>query len=145
MYTIDFLNYQQNRFDSFCRVVIQNSSLDNLRTRKRREERFSSFDKLQDCLFDAEFVEDTYVTYSKVYRVKGIEVEITDDRIGEAVQYIMPNQRAVLLLSFFKEYKDSDIARLMGISHKTVAYRKKMAMQKLRLLLEGMDRAKEEN
>lgn len=38
-----------------------------------------------------------------------------------------------------KEYSDMDIARLMKISHKTVAYRKQMAMKKLRLLLEGME------
>lgn len=64
---------------------------------------------------------------------------ITDERIGEAIQFIMPNQRAVLLLSFFKEYSDMDIARLMKISHKTVAYRKQMAMKKLRILLEGTE------
>ena len=44
-----------------------------------------------------------------------------------------------MLLSFFKEYSDMDIARLMKISHKTVAYRKDMAMKKLKALLEGMD------
>ena len=86
-----------------------------------------------------EKVEDTYITYTRTYKVKGIDVTVSDERIGEAIQFIMPNQRAVLLLSFFKEYSDMDIARLMGISHKTVAYRKKMAMRKLKLLLEGMD------
>lgn len=69
--------------------------------------------------------------------MKGIEVTVTDERIGEAIQFIMPNQRAVLLLSFFKEYSDMDIARLMKISHKTVEYRKAMAMKKLKALLEG--------
>ena len=77
---------------------------------------------------ELERVEDAYVTYSRTYKVKGIDVTITDERIGEAIQFIMPNQRAVLLLSFFKEYSDMDIARLMKISHKTVAYRKKIAM-----------------
>ena len=88
---------------------------------------------------DLQRVEDTYVTYSRTYRVNGIDVTINDERIGEAIQFIMPNQRAVLLLSFFKEYSDMDIARLMKISHKTVAYRKDMAMKKLKALLEGMD------
>ena len=86
---------------------------------------FSSFDELQSGLIDLEKTEDTYIVYSRSYKVKGIDITITDDRIGEAVQYIMPNQRAVLLLSFFKDYSDMDIARLLGISHKTVAYRKK--------------------
>ena len=65
--------------------------------------------------------------------------------MGEALQYILPNQRAVLLLSFYKEYTDMEISRLLSISHKTVAYRKKNAMQKLKVLLEGMKHAHEKD
>lgn len=139
MYSEEFIIYQENRFDLFCKVVIRNASYDNLRSRKRRTDRFSSLEELQSGLLDLEKVEDTYTTYTRTYKVKGIDVTVSDERIGEAIQFIMPNQRAVLLLIFFKEYSDMDIARLMGISHKTVAYRKKMAMRKLKLLLEGMD------
>ena len=139
MYSQEFINYQENKFDLFCKVVIRNACSDNRRSRKRREDRFLSLDEMQSGLVDLEKTEDTYVTYSRTYRVMGIEVVVTDDRLGEAIQYIMPNQRAVLLLSFFKEYSDMDIARLMKISHKTVAYRKQMAMKKLRMLLEGTE------
>lgn len=139
MYSHEFIEYQENRFDLFCKVVIRNCSYDNRRSRKRREDRFISLEGLRSETPELENTEDTYVTYSRTYKVKGIAITISDERIGEAVQFIMPNQRAVLLLSFFKEFSDMDIARLMGISHKTVAYRKKRAMQKLKSLLEGMD------
>lgn len=145
MYAHDFTKYQVNRFDSFCKILIRNESIDNRRRRKRRDERFTSFDELQSGLLEIEKKEDTYVTYSRIYKVKGIDITITDKRIADAVQYIMPNQRAVLLLSFFEEYSDMDIARLLGISHKTVAYRKKIAMQKLRALLEGEKNVCQEN
>ena len=72
-------------------------------------------------------------------------MNFSDEQIGEALQYVLPNQRAVLLLSFFKEYTDMEIARLLGISHKTVAYRKKNAIKKLKSLLEGMRNAQKEN
>ena len=113
--------------------------MDNRKSRMKREKRFSSLEAMQVEALELERVEDTYVTYSRTYKVKGIDVTITDERIGEAIQFIMPNQRAVLLLSFFKEYSDMDIARLMKISHKTVAYRKQMAMKKLRILLEDTE------
>ena len=51
---------------------------------------------------DLERVEDAYVTYSRTYKVKGIDITITDERIGEAIQFIMPNQRAVYCLAFSK-------------------------------------------
>ena len=145
MYTLDFIRYQENRFDSFCKTVIRNASVDSMRSRKTREMRFSSLEDLQDNHLAQEITQDHYATYSKLYRVKGIEVKILDEQIGEALQYVLPNQRAVLLLSYFKEYTDMEIARLLGISHKTVAYRKKNAMQKLKSLLEGMKHAQKED
>ena len=145
MYTLDFIRYQENRFDSFCKTVIRNASVDSMRSRKTREMRFSSLEDLQDNHLAQEITQDHYATYSKLYRVKGIEVKISDEQIGEALQYVLPNQRAVLLLSYFKEYTDMEVARLLGISHKTVAYRKKNAMQKLKSLLEGMKHAQKED
>lgn len=139
MISQEFRRYQENRFDSFCKTVIQNACTDYRRSRMKREKRFSSIEAVQLEALELERVEDIYVTYSRTYKVKGIDIVITDERIGEAVQYIMPNQRAVLLLSFFKEYSDMDIARLLKISHKTVAYRKEMAMKRMRQLLEAMD------
>ena len=128
MYTLDFIRYQENRFDSFCKTVIRNASLDSIRSRKKREALFSSLDDLQSDLYLQEISQDRYATYSKRYRVKGIDVTIENEETGEALQYILPNQRAVLLLSFFKEYTDMEISRLLSISHKTVAYRKKNAI-----------------
>lgn len=139
MISKEFRRYQENKFDAFCKVVIRNACSDNRRSRMKREKRFTSLEGMQREPLDLEKVEDTYVTYSRTYKVKGINITVTDERIGEAIQFIMPNQRAVLLLSFFKEYSDMDIARLMKISHKSVAYRKKMAMNKLKALLEGME------
>ena len=107
MYTLDFIRYQENRFDSFCKTVIRNASLDSIRSRKKREALFSSLDDLQSDLYLQEISQDRYATYSKRYRVKGIDVTIENEEIGEALQYILPNQRAVLLLSFFKEYTAS--------------------------------------
>ena len=52
-------------------------------------------------------------------------------------QLIMPNKRAVLLLSFFMDYRDSDIARTLRITNSTVSYRKKQALKQLKVLLEG--------
>ena len=139
MISQELRKYQENRFDSFCRKIIRNACMDNRKCRMKREKRFSSLEAMQVEALELERVEGAYVTYSRTYKVKGIDITITDERIGEAIQFIMPNQRAVLLLSFFKEYSDMDIARLMKISHKTVAYRKHMAMKKLRILLEGSE------
>ena len=88
MYTLDFIRYQENRFDSFCKTVIRNASLDSIRSRKKREALFSSLDDLQSDLYLQEISQDRYATYSKRYRGKGIDVTIENEEIGEALQYI---------------------------------------------------------
>ena len=145
MHTSEFINYQENRFELFCKVAIRNAACDNHRKRANWNKHFSSLDEMQQDSANIDHFEDSYVTYTRNYRIKGIDIIISDESIGEAVHYIMPNQRAVLLLSFFKDYSDMEIARLLGISHKTVAYRKKNAMTKLKLLVEGMNHGEEEN
>ena len=80
---------------------------------------------------------DSYTLYSRTYYVKSIPVQVNDRTLGEALQYIFPNKRAVLLLSFFKGYSDQDIARVLGITSTSVARRKKAALDRLRELMEA--------
>ena len=65
--------------------------MDNRKCRMKREKRFSSLEAMQVEALELERVEDAYVTYSRTYKVKGIDITITDERIGEAIQFIMPN------------------------------------------------------
>ena len=83
--------------------------------------------------------DDTYNLshYEKVYYVNGTKVIVRNETLGEALKFIMPNKRAVLLLSYFMDYRDSDIARTLRITNSTVSYRKKQALKQLKMLLEG--------
>ena len=46
MITLEFLKYQENKFDKFCKMVIRNDCADNRRCRMRREKRFSSLEAM---------------------------------------------------------------------------------------------------
>ena len=84
-------------------------------------------------------ISDTYDLnrYEKTYYVNGVKVVVTNERVGEALKFIMPNKRAVMLLSYFIDYRDSEIARTLRNTNSTVSYRKKQALKKLKVLLEG--------
>ena len=87
----EFRNYQENRFAVFCRTTIWNARIDNRRSRMNWEKKFTSLDALQMDSLELEGTEDTYVTYAREYRVKGIAVTVKDERLGEALQFILPN------------------------------------------------------
>lgn len=137
MTTEEFHAYQENAFDAFCRAVIRNESIDahrELATQARREVAISTL--TPEALL-ALSTEDTYLPYRKTFYVGQHAIHICDEDLGEALQYIIPQRRDVLLLHYFLGYSDSRIAQLLRIPLATVSYRKKAALNRLRDLLEA--------
>lgn len=138
MTEIELQEYHVHAFDAFCKRVIRNASVDAKRLYWRNTELSSDDDKLAKYVKSLR-TEDSYNlrAYEKVYYVNGIKVAVKDETVGEALKFIMPNKRAILLLSYFMDYRDCDIARLLRITNSTVTYRKKQALIQLKQLLEA--------
>ena len=130
--------YHECSFDAFCKKAIRNLAIDAKRIYWKKS-MMTSDDELLANYVKSLKTEDTYDLNKseKLYYVNGIKVVVTNEAVGEALKFIMPNKRAVLLLSFFMDYRDSDIARTLRITNSTVSYRKKQALKQLKMLLEG--------
>ena len=138
MTEIELQKYHVHAFDAFCKRVIKNASIDAKRLYWRKKE-ISTDDEILAKYVQSLRTADTHNlrAYEKIFYVNGIKIVVNDEALGEALKYIMPNKRAILLLSYFKDYRDSDIARLLKITSPTVSYRKKQALIQLKLLLEA--------
>ena len=138
MTEIELQEYHVHAFDAFCKRVIRNAAVDAKRLYWRNRE-ISSDDEVLAKYVQSLRTADTYNlrAYEKIFYVNGIKVAVKDEAVGEALKFIMPNKRAILLLSYFMDYRDSDIARLLKITSSTVSYRKKQALIQLKLLLEA--------
>ena len=130
--------YHECSFDAFCKKAIRNLAVDAKRIYWKKT-MMTSDEELLATYVKSIMTEDTYAlnNYEKIYYVNGLKVVVTNETVGEALKFIMPNKRAVLLLSFFMDYRDSEIARTLRITNSTVAYRKKQALKQLKVLLEG--------
>ena len=80
---------------------------------------------------------DAYTFYTRAFYVKNLTIQVRDRRLGEALQYIIPNRRSVLLLSYFGGYTDTEVANILGISPTSVARRKQAGLIRLRELMEA--------
>ena len=138
MNQIELEEYHEYSFDAFCKKAIRNFAVDAKRIYWRKTTVTSDEDLLASYVKSL-MTEDSYNLnkYEKIYYVNGVKVVVTNETVGEALKFIMPNKRAVLLLSFFMDYRDSDIARTLRITNSTVSYRKKQALKQLKVLLEG--------
>lgn len=138
----DFFTFQERTFDVFCKNTIKNLSAYALRTYYNAQKRRQSLADNMNQEISSTSVEDVYHTYGRTYTVRGITMVVRDEVMGECLQFIPPDKRSVLLLSYFGECSDTEIAKILGISNATVFYRKKNALRRLRKLMEAMENEK---
>lgn len=129
-------------FIAFCRTVIRNTAIDCHREIKRRREREKSLSALSESELESLSVTDTYNIYSKEYDIFGETVIVRDPDLGEALQYIQPQLRNIVLMRFFLDMSNTDIASRLNISSSTVAYRMDAALKQLREQIASMNDTK---
>jgi RNA polymerase sigma-70 factor (ECF subfamily) len=66
-----------------------------------------------------------------------VERNIERERILKAVAILPPPQRQVIMMAYFEGYTQSEMAEILKQPLGTVKTRVRLAMQKLRLVLEG--------
>lgn len=136
MTEIELQEYHVHAFDAFCKRVIRNAAVDAFRKTKRKQKVEMDIDDPMIAYIHSIQTHDTYTLYSRTYYVKEQPILVRDKNLGEALQYIIPQKRAVILLSYFAGYNDTEVANILGVSPTSIARRKKSALLRLRELLE---------
>lgn len=136
MTEIELQEYHVHAFDAFCKRVIRNAAVDAFRKSKRKQKVEMDIDDPMIAYIHSIQTHDSYTLYSRTYYVKDQPIVVRDKNLGEALQYIIPQKRAVILLSYFAGYNDTEVANILGVSPTSIARRKKSALLRLRELLE---------
>lgn len=128
-----FDRFLEQTFDSFCKRVIKNASISIRRHYKHLQEFETAFDdSIQPVVEDSyEFECAELHMDDHVFRIKDVE-------LAAVISSLPLKRRNVILMSFFLEYTDSEIARLYGTSPAAIAYRKESALKQMRELLNGL-------
>ena len=82
---------------------------------------------------------DEYSTDKTVYTVFGFDVEVSDDLIAAALDALTPRKRDVILLSFFMDMNDVEIAGLLHNTPANIHYHRTSALNLLKSILEKED------
>ena len=124
-------------FNGFCKKVLKNEEIDAIRentTRSRREVTFSDLspqeeNQLYTC--DQYFVNDEA---EKSFFVAGRE--ITAKQLADALHSLPEEKRQAVLLYYFFDMTDVEIAELMKIPRSTVQFRRTSSFELLKRFLE---------
>jgi len=134
------LNSQQHiahEFDSYCKKVLKYYARDHYAANKQRNEQETTFSGLSERDFAELAVTDEYFKDAFHFSVFDYDIGVTDEALAEALQALPADKRDIVLLSYFLDMPDREIAERMNLVRRTVAYRKAATLRELKKFMEG--------
>lgn len=128
------------QFDYFCRMVLHGEMVNYHKHMEYRSKHEISFEELSGSELSRLYTMDEYVLDQMRFEVMGYVVEVNDSLIAEALQTLPKKKRDVILLSFFVEMSDAEIADLMNLVRSTIYHHRQSSLKSLRKAMEDMNR-----
>lgn len=127
----------QHQFDCFCKKILRDEKADLQRKIKSRTDKEILFSEMTQKQMDELSRMDTYSAEKTRFTVKEFEVLIESDLLAEALALLPEANRNIVLLSYFLEISDTDIAEMLNMVRRTVHYRRTSSLNKMKKHMEG--------
>ena len=79
---------------------------------------------------------DDYIVESEMFHVFDYDIEVKDELIGEALKSLPEKKRNVILLSFFLDMTDTEIAKYMNLVRSTIHHHRTSSLIALKKIME---------
>ena len=129
----------RKQFDSFCKTLLKNEMIDYERERNYRLKHEISFSELTREELNQLKIMDEYIIESEIFRVLSYDIEVKDELLSEALKHLPEKKRNVILLSFFMDMTDTDIAKNMNLVRSTIHHHRVSSLQALKKIMEGLE------
>ena len=125
----------RKKFCAYCIKVLHGEALNYLDELKRQREREGSFSELLQKDLDALYLYDDYELAEK-FTVLGKQVSVRDEWISEALKKLPEKKREIILMLYFLDMTEKEIAACLKLVQSTVHYHKDDSLRLLRKLME---------
>ena len=142
MLSTEYRESIERRFHAFCKAVLHNEACNCYREQKRRIQREISFDYLQEnTSFAPHSIDEYFVLQDKAtaFAVNGQTVVVDSEKLAKALLCLSEQRRKIVLMRYYLQLRDKQIAALLGKPRTTVNYQKNAALKQLRKEMEKMN------
>ena len=129
--------HKQHTFDSFCKKVLVHEANNGHRDINRRAAIEISMSDLPEEAMEQLAVYDDYPWEHTSFPILDNVILIKNDRLAEALEAMPETERAIILMYWFLDMADRDIAESMNMARRTVNRHRQKAYQLLRKLMGG--------
>ena len=119
-------------FDHYCRKVLKNEAYDYFRKIQRYRKREVSFSDLTKEEIRKMTVEDEYDLNYQKYKILGFDVIVKDVLLSEALSVLTDTKRKVILMSYFFDMTDYEIANYLNLKQSTIHYHRTSSLALLK-------------
>lgn len=127
----------QHTFDAFCKKVLKNEALDYHDEIARKSKKEILFSGLPVEVMEQLSSNDRYFKEDKTFGVLGHIVYIDNEELAEAIAALSDEKRAIILLAYFLEMSDYEIAKALKMVRRTITYRRTSTLKLLKKLIGG--------
>lgn len=129
----------EKQFDHYCKKVIANETKNIKRNKDYISKNEKPLSSLSTKEFSELFVTDNYDFFFRKIEVLDFVVEIRNELLYEALYSLKVPIRNVVLLSYWIDMPDSEIAQKIKLPRSTVNYMRTSSLKQLKKYLEGKD------
>ena len=127
---------------AFCKAVLHNEAYDYYRERKHKTKYEISFEYLQEnTSFAPHSIDEYFVLKNKstAFVVNRQTIIIESEKLAKALLCLSELRLGIILMHYFLQLRDKQIAALLGKPRTTVSYQKNAALKQLRIEMEKLD------
>ncbi len=129
----------RHQFDSLCKKVLRDGCRDYLRQISRQAEKEINFSGLSEAELAQLYVMDEYPSDSTFFDVLDYRIAVKDDRLAKALAALPSKKRDVVLLSYFLDMTDKEIAEKLNVVGATIHRRRTSSLKELKTRLEVLE------
>ena len=126
----------RNQFDRICKLALKGEAVDYYRHIAYRQEHEVLLSELSQKEQNRLFTVDEYKAENKCFQAIGYDIEVKDALLAEAIQSLSEKKRKVVLLSYFMDMSDAEIARVMNLVRSTVHEHRRRSLELMKEIME---------
>ena len=129
----------ENQFDYICKQAMESERKDYFKYLSRLAKREVTFSDVGDYLVNQFATTDTFSTDFQIFTLNGISVGIENDLLSEALRELPDKKREILLLFYFMDMSDSEIADLLKLNRSTVYRHRNSGLSLMKKFMEEFE------
>lgn len=132
----EFREQKERAFIAYCSTALRRECIDYRKQKSKRSQREISFSQITEKEESLLRCYDTYDLDSYTFQVLDHDIIVRDNLLAEALKELTERKRQVVLLSFFEDLSDVEIARLLNVKGSTVHEHRTRSLDILKKILE---------